>query len=181
MGEHLQILVPTIHATPRSNKSLFRIYRDARLHPTEPIKTRIGIIFWQGAGHRMQSSSFYLHYDSREVFVAAGIRNFKAPLLAAYREYIQNDERRIELHRILKRLEERGYRIPEAHYKRYPAGFDGDEPHARLALYRAMFAYTTFKAGKIFHSPKIIDKCFTIYEDMFDLQQWVYDLTLRVK
>ena len=60
MGEHLQILVPTIHAIPKINKSLFRIYRDARFHRLDPIKERIGIIFWQGATHRMQSSSFYI-------------------------------------------------------------------------------------------------------------------------
>ncbi len=29
MGEHLQILVPSINAIPKINKSLFRIYRDA--------------------------------------------------------------------------------------------------------------------------------------------------------
>ncbi len=81
MGEHLQILVPTIHAEPKTNRSLFRIYRDARFHLNDPIKERIGIILWQGSGHRMQSSSFYMHYDPHEVFVAAGIRRFKPPLL----------------------------------------------------------------------------------------------------
>jgi len=179
MGEHLQILVPTIHAIPKTNKSLFRIYRDARFHLSDPIKTRIGIIFWQGAGHRMQSSSFYVHYDSSEVFVAAGIRNFKPPLLAMYREYIQNSGRRSQLHNIIESLKAKGYQIPEPHYKRYPRGFDGSEPYAYLALYRAMFTYTTFKPNRTFHSEKIIDKCFKIYEDMFDLHQWVYDLTLR--
>ena len=49
MGEHLQILVPTINAIPKTNKSLFRIYRDARFHLADPIKTRIGVIFWQGS------------------------------------------------------------------------------------------------------------------------------------
>jgi uncharacterized protein (TIGR02453 family) len=77
MGEHLQILVPTINAIPKTNKSLFRIYRDARFHLADPIKTCIGVIFWQGSGHRMQSSSFYMHYDPQEIFVATGIRNFK--------------------------------------------------------------------------------------------------------
>jgi len=179
MGEHLQILVPTIHAIPQTNKSLFRIYRDARLHPSEPIKTRIGIIFWQGAGHRMQSSSFYMHYESHEIFVAAGIRNFKPPLLATYRATIRNEERRRELHAILKRLTAKGYRIPEPHYKRYPADFDKSDPDAYLALYRALYAYTTFKPDMTFHSEKIIDKCFRIYEEMFDLQQWVYEMTLH--
>ncbi len=179
MGEHLQILVPSIHAIPKTNKSLFRIYRDARYHPTDPIKTRIGIIFWQGAGHRMQSSSFYMHYDPQEVFVATGIRNFKPPLLATYRAYIQDEERRTQLHHILESLKAKGYQIPEPHYKRYPQGFDGSEPYSYLARYRAIFAYTSFKPNRTFHSEKIIDKCFNIYEDTIDLQQWVYDLTLK--
>ena len=62
MGEHLQILIPTINAIPKINKSLFRIYRDARFHLADPIKERIGIIFWQGQTHRMQSSSVFILY-----------------------------------------------------------------------------------------------------------------------
>ncbi len=64
MGEHLQALEPTINAEPKINKSLFRIYRDTRRMGSnkEPIKSRIGIIFWQGNSKRLQSSSFYLHF-----------------------------------------------------------------------------------------------------------------------
>lgn len=179
MGEHLQILVPTINAIPKTNKSLFRIYRDARFHLDDPIKTRIGIIFWQGGGHRMQSSSFYMHYDPHEVFVATGIRNFKPTLLAAYREYIQNDERRSELHDILQGLEAKGYRLPEPKYKRMPRGCDADDMHSYLYLMGALYTYTTFPPDKTFHSEKIIDRNFRIYEEMFPLQQWLYELTLR--
>jgi uncharacterized protein (TIGR02453 family) len=177
MGEHLQILVPTIHAIPKINKSLFRIYRDARFHRLDPIKERIGIIFWQGATHRMQSSSFYMHYDPFEIFVATGIRNFKAPLLATYREYIKNDAKREALHNILEELKDKGYSIPEPQYKRYPLGLDKDDRYAYLYLYGAMYAYTTFPPDETFHSESIIDKNFKIYEDMLDLQQWVYELT----
>lgn len=178
MGEHLQILVPTVHAIPKINKSLFRIYRDARYHPLDPIKTRIGIIFWQGQTHRMQSASFYMHYDSREVFVATGIRNFKPPLLATYREYIQNPTRRAELHQILDSLKAKGYQLPEPAYKRYPRGFNKDDSHAYLSLYRSMYAFTTFAPDEVFQSEKIINKNFKIYEDMMELQEWVYALTL---
>ena len=177
MGEHLQILVPTIHAIPKVNKSLFRIYRDARFHRLDPIKERIGIIFWQGATHRMQSSSFYMHYDPFEIFVATGIRNFKPPLLASYREYIKNDAKRETLHHILEELKMKGYSIPEPQYKRYPLGLDKDDTYAYLYLYGAMYAYTKFPPDKTFHSESIIDKNFKIYEDMLDLQQWVYELT----
>ena len=179
MGEHLQILVQTINAIPNTNKSLFRIYRDARFHLSDPIKTRIGIILWQGSGHRMQSSSFYMHYDPQEIFVAAGIRNFKPTLLATYREYIQNKERRTELHTILEALKEKGYKIPEAKYKRMPRDCNKDDTYSSLYLMGAMYAYITFTPDETFHSEVIIERNFKVYEDMFDLQQWVYELTLH--
>jgi len=178
MGEHLQILVPTINAIPKVNKSLFRIYRDARFHLADPIKERIGIIFWQGQTHRMQSSSFYMHYDSQEVFVATGIRNFKPPMLATYREYIQDEQRRAELHRIIEALKAKGYQLPEPAYKRYPLGFDKDDTHVYLSLFRSMYMFTTYKPNRAFHSEKIIEKNFKIYEDMLPLHEWVYGLSL---
>ncbi|HIQ46912.1 MAG TPA: DUF2461 domain-containing protein [Sulfurovum sp.] len=177
MGEHLQILVPNIHAIPKVNKSLFRIYRDARFHRLDPIKERIGIIFWQGATHRMQSASFYMHYDPFEVFVATGIRNFKAPLLAVYREYIKNDVKRETLHNILESLRDKGYTIPEAKYKRFPLGLNKEDTHAYLYLYGAMFAFKIFEPDETFHSESIIDRNFKVYEDMLDLHQWIYQLT----
>ena len=179
MGEHLQILVPTINAIPNTNKSLFRIYRDARFHLNDPIKTRIGIIFWQGSGHRMQSSSFYMHYDPQEVFVATGIRNFKPTLLKTYREYIQNEERRTELHEILEALKTKGYMIPEVKYKRMPRECKTEDSHSYLYLMGAIYAYTSFAPDKIFHSEAIIERNFKIYEEMFALQQWLYELTLH--
>jgi len=180
MGEHLQILIPTIHAIPKINKSLFRIYRDARFHLDDPIKERIGIIFWQGATHRMQSASFYMHYDPFEVFVATGIRNFKPPLLSVYRDYIKNDANRESLHQILQSLKEKGYQIPEPHYKRLPREFDKEPTYGYLTRYKSVYAFTTFAPDETFHSEFIIDKNFKIYEDMLELHQWVYEFTCAV-
>ena len=179
MGEQLQILVPTIHAIPKINKSLFRIYRDARFHRLDPIKERIGIIFWQGATHRMQSSSFYMHYDPFEVFVATGIRNFKPPLLAVYREYIKNDTHRIALHNILEALKAKGYKVVEPKFKKFPRGLEylEEKEHAYLAKFGSIYAYATFEPDATFHSEKIVEKNFRIYQDMLDLHQWVYELT----
>jgi len=102
MGEHLQALEPTIHAIPKINKSLYRIYRDTRRMGAnkEPIKSRIGVIFWQGRTKRMQSSSFYMHFSPDELYVATGVRWFEKPMLDAFREYILNEQRRVELERI---------------------------------------------------------------------------------
>ena len=178
MGEHLQILVPHINAIPKINKSLFRIYRDARFHRLTPIKERIGIIFWQGETHRMQSSSFYMHYDPFEVFVATGIRNFKPPLLNAYRDYIQNKQKREELHLILEELKAKGYQIVETKYKRYPANMNSKDKYSYLYLFGSMYAFKSFTPNKIFHSKKIIEHNFKIYKDCFALHQWLFGLTV---
>jgi len=179
MGEHLEILVPNINAIPKVGKSLFKIYRDARFHPHDPIKERIGIIFWQGAGHRMQSSSFYMHYDPSEIFVATGIRTFKPTLLKAYREYIQNDTLRKELHQILQDLHSKGFSLPEPKYKRMPKGCDAEDTHSYLYLMGQIYCFKTFVPDETFYSEDIIYRNFEIYKESLALAQWLYALTLK--
>ena len=178
MGEHLMALVPTINAIAKVNHSLFRIYRDQRFHFDEPpMKTRIGIIFWQGSGKRMQSSSFYMHFDKEKMMIASGIRKFKPPLLAAYREYLRDTSSRSELVRILDVVTAKGYRLPDKRYKRYPRGFDAKMSHADLLLYDAMYAFTETEASLI-NAPNFIDTLYRHYEAMLPLHEWVYEMTL---
>jgi len=177
MGETLQILVPTINALPKVGGSLFRIYRDIRFSKDKtPMKSKIGLLFWQGTAHRMQSSSFYMHYDEHEYFIAAGIRNFKPPLLKTYRSYIQDKKQRERLDQILKNLSTKGYSLPEPKYKRVARNFDKDDKLAYLTLFGAMYAYKTFKQDETFFSVTLLDRAFETYSDMLDLQQWVYEM-----
>lgn len=179
MGEHLMALEPTVIAQPKVNGSLFRIYRDQRFHFDEPpLKTHIGIIFWQGTGKRMQSSAFYLHFDTRTMLIAVGLRRFKPPMLALYRAYIKSDKRRTELKSILDTLLSKGYKLPEPRYKRYPKGFDASMPHAELSLYDCMYAYTETDAGLI-NDTALLDTLYAHFEAMLPLQQWVYEMTLN--
>lgn len=178
MGEHLQALVPTINAIPKINGSLFRIYRDTRFSKNKaPIKTRIGIIFWQGKGERMSSSSFYLQFDPKTLMFAAGIRAFKPDVLAAYRHYLKNEKHRHALHFILEEIKSKGYTLPEPRYKRYPKGFDKDLSYAYLSLFNAMYAFRLEPPKENFFSPDLVLDAYTVYEDLFPLQQWVYDMT----
>lgn len=182
MGETLQILVPTIKALPKVSGSLFKIYRDVRFSKDKtPMKDKIGLLFWQGLGHRMQSSSFYMHYDKNEYFIASGIRNFKPPLLKTYREYIKNDKHRLELHNIIEDLKSKGYSFPEQKFKRTPQGFTKDGEHLYLSLYGAMFGYKKYPIDDIFFSVELLDLAFELYDDMKDLQKWVYNMTLSGK
>jgi uncharacterized protein (TIGR02453 family) len=184
MGEHLQALVPTINAEPKINKSLYRIYRDTRRMGANkmPIKERIGVIFWQGNNKRMQSSCFYMHFSPEELMVAVGVRWFEKPMLDAFREYIKSDEKRAELASILENIKglNKGYTHLEKGYKRYPRGFNAQMQHADLSLYKGMATFKTLDPKLIVDGEKLIDTLYEIYEDMLPLQEFMYEVSLRV-
>ncbi len=183
MGEHLQALEPTINFEPKINKSLFRIYRDIRRMGVNkaPLKHRIGCIFWQGNGKRLQSSSFYMHFSPDELFAAVGVRWFEKPMLDAYREYIKDPYKREELNNILHSIMAKWYSVIEKWYKRYPRGVTANMTNAHLFLYKGMAAYKKLKPTLIEDGEKFIDTLFKIYEDMLPLQQFMYEVSLRVK
>ena len=182
-GEHLMAIEPTINYAPKINQSLFRIYRDIRRMGANklPIKERIGIIFWQGSGKRMQSSSFYLHFSPDELFVSVGVRWFEKEMLDAYREYIKDDTNRAKLHNVLKNITSKGYEVIQKGYKRYPRGFSSDMQHVELSLYKGMATYKILDPHIIEDAERLIDTLYKIYEDMLPLQQFMYEVSLRVK
>ena len=148
-----------------------------------PLKHRIGIIFWQGSGSRMQTSSFYLHFSPDELFVAVGVRWFEKPMLDAYREYIKDDKRRAELAKILEDIKglNKGYTHLEKGYKRYPRGFNADMLYADLSLYKGMATYKILDPHLIEDSEKFIDTLYKIYEERLPLQQFMYQVSLGTK
>jgi len=185
MGEHLQALEPTINFSPKINKSLYRIYRDTRRMGADkvPLKHRIGFIFWQGSGKRMQSSSFYLHFSPDELVVATGVRWFEKPMLDAYREYIKSDTKRSELQKILTDIKAKGkgYTHLEKGYKRYPRDFNAEMSNADLSLYKGMATFKVLDPMLICDGEKLINSLYKIYEDMLPLHQFMYEVSLRIK
>ena len=182
-GEHLMALEPTINFSPKINKSLFRIYRDTRRMGAikVPLKHRIGFIFWQGSGKRLQDSGFYMHFSPDELFVAVGVRWFEKPMLDAYREYILDDDRRANLAKVLDELSACGYKIIEKGYKRFPRGFNANISNAELSLYKGMAIYTILDPNLIVDGDKLISTLYDIYEKMLPLQKIMYEVSLLVK
>ena len=182
-GEHLMALEPRINFSPKINKSLFRIYRDTRRMGANkvPLKHRIGIIFWQGSGSRMQTSSFYLHFSPDELFVAVGVRWFEKPMLDAYREYIKDKYKREALNDLLHSLMQKGYSVIEKGYKRFPRGVTADMMNSHLFLYKGMATYKILDPKLIEDGDNLIHTLYKIYEDMLPLQKIVYEISLRVK
>ncbi len=185
MGEHLMALEPTVDAEPKINKSLFKMYRDVRRmgENKEPMKSKIGIIFPQGgwSGCRLQKSSFYLHFSPDELFVAVGVRWFNKPMLDAYREYIEDERRRVALDETLKKINALGYGTMGREYKKYPKGFTPQMKSVDLSLHKGMATYKILEPEIIEDGDKLIDTLYKIYEDMLPLQQIMYEVSLRAK
>ena len=183
MGEHLMALEPTVNFSPKINQSLFRIYRDTRRMGANkvPLKHRIGVIFWQGSGKRLQSSSFYLHFSPDELFISVGVRWFEKPMLDAYRESIKNETTRAKLASILEDIQSKNkdYKVIDKGYKRYPKGFSSDMEFAELSLYKGMATYTVLDPHLIEDGEKLIEKLYEVYEDMLPLQQFMYNVSLK--
>jgi uncharacterized protein (TIGR02453 family) len=182
MGEHIQALVPTINAIPKINGSLYRIYRDTRFAKDKtPLKTHSGVIFWQGKGKRTHSSNFYTRFTPETCVIGAGIRLFHPEILSAYRSYIKDEKKAAKLNSILSSLKEKGYEISETHYKRLPRGFKSDYPFDELARFNRLVVNKKFSPDKVFYSDELVHRCYSIYEELFELQQWLYEMTLQIK
>jgi uncharacterized protein (TIGR02453 family) len=185
MGEHLMALEPSVEADPKINKSLFKIYRDIRRmgENKEPMKSKIGIIFPQGgwSGCRLQKSSFYLHFSPDELFVAVGVRWFNKPMLDAYRDYIRDEERRVDLDEMLGKINALGYTTMGKEYKKYPKGFTPQMKSVDLSLHKGMATYKILEPDIIEDGEKLIEVLYKIYEDMLPLQQIMYEVSQRAK
>ncbi len=185
MGEHLMALEPSVDADPKINRSLFKMYRDVRRmgENKEPMKSKIGIIFPQGgwSGCRLQKSSFYLHFSPDELFVAVGVRWFNKPMLDAYREYIRDDKNRVDLGRVLEKLNSLGYGTMGQEYKKYPKGFSADMQSVELSLHKGMATYKVLEPHIIEDGDLLIDALYKIYEDMLPLQQIMYKVSQIAK
>lgn len=178
MGEHLMALEPSVSADPKINRSLFKMYRDVRRmgENKEPLKSKIGIIFPQSgwSGCRLQKSSFYMHFSPDELFVSVGVRWFNKPMLDAYREYIKDDKKRVELGTVLEKLNSLGYSTMGMEYKKYPKGFSSDMQNVELSLHKGMATYKVLEPRIIEERDLLIDTLYKIYEDMLELQQIMY-------
>ena len=115
-------------------------------------------------------------------YMAVGVRWFERPMLNAFRDYIKNDEKRAELAQILEDIKglNKGYTHLEKGYKRYPKGFDKDMKNVDLSLYKGMATYKVLDPHLIEDCEKLINTLYHIYEDMLPLQQFMYEVSLRI-
>ncbi|MCG8570441.1 MAG: DUF2461 domain-containing protein, partial [Spirochaetes bacterium] len=171
MGKKIQEFCPMIHAEPKVNRSMFKIYRDTRFSQDKtPFKTHFALWFWEGERPRMENSGFYFHVDLDNILVGAGIYQFSKELLEKYREVVAVPDRAKELTEIIDQCKKE-YRIVQKHYKRVPRGFDADYPYADLLLYNGITAFKESEVPDEFYSSDLVDYCVNHFKKMNSLHR----------
>jgi uncharacterized protein (TIGR02453 family) len=177
LGNKMKKLAPGLHADPRTNQSLFRIYRDTRFSADKsPYKTHLGLWFWEGDGPRMDCPGFYFHLEPTKFFLASGWYVFPKTMLDAYRRAVVDPRMGTALKKAVKKVEEVGP-IGGTQYKRTPKGYDPDHPNAPLLLHGGLWVGTPETTPPDWvHTPDIVDRSVEQYEKMLPLHRWCVNL-----
>lgn len=182
MGDAFARLSPGIHADPRTDKSIFRIYRDVRFSKDKrPFKTNLAIWFWEGSGKRMECSGYYFHLDPGALMLGTGIYMFPKQMLKEYRDSVVHPKYGPELGRAVRSILKKGpYSLGGEFYKKVPRGYPGDQANAEFLLYNGLWAGMEVKVpGEVFSSA-LVEYCYKRYKDMSPLHEWLLNLTGRV-
>lgn len=182
MGDRLLTLAPNIVAIPKTDKSIFRIYRDTRFSGDKrPYKTHLGIFFWEGPNKKLENTGFYFHLEPERLFLGVGLYIFPKHLLEYYRDSVVDDKYGATLVKAIQTIQKNpSYRLGWKKYKRIPSGYDPQHPNADLLLYGGMgFEYQQSLPEETF-SEKIVDFCFKIFKDMTPIHTWLREFLERV-
>ncbi|MGE0448532.1 MAG: DUF2461 domain-containing protein [Vicinamibacterales bacterium] len=139
-----QSFAPELVATP---KCIYRIYRDTRFSDDKtPLKTNIAASFpWRGLP-RHQGAGLYVEIAPGWVWAGGGMYAPETSQLAAVREHIAANHRR--LHAIVKSPGFRRAvgRLDGAQLQRVPRGYSKDHPAAEYLRFRQFLAGKEFPA-----------------------------------
>lgn len=94
IAPQLPAVSPYFHAiAKKTGGSLMRPYRDTRFSKDKtPYKTNIGIQFRHETGKDVHAPAYYLHIETSNIFVGAGMWHPESTALSKIRDLIVNDE-----------------------------------------------------------------------------------------
>ena len=181
MGARLQQISPGIHAIPMVDKSIFRMHRDTRFSPDKrPFKTHIGIFLWEGDDDKLDCPGFYLHLEKDKLIIGGGIHIFSKPLLAAFRDAVDDEKQGRRLEKILRAGQEY-FRsgLDTDTYKRVPRGYPAEHPRADLLKQKGVTLGETGAVPEALHTDGAIDYVYERFEKILPLHRWLCEMKLR--
>ncbi len=175
MGDMLQKLSPGIHAEPKVNRSIFRIYRDTRYSADQdPYKNNLSIWFWQGTRKVNESPGYYFELKPEQLSLAAGISVFSRKALRCFREAVADPKSGEELAHIVEKIEKNtDYRLNEIYYKNIPEGYQVQGRRADLIRLNGLMASIEMLIPAELYNRNLLKFVFNIYKDFSPIENWL--------
>ena len=172
VGKRLAKDVPGINADPRTDRSIFRLHRDIRFSPDKsPFKTHLGILWWEGLGHKLESAGFYFQLSATEIYLGDGFYHFSKDALAAYRERVLDPKAGPALQRAAREVERRGYTVGGEQTQRVPRGLDPEHPRADLLRRKGLYAGLSLGLPAESSGPELVDLVHGHFKAMLPLHR----------
>jgi uncharacterized protein (TIGR02453 family) len=185
LGERIKSFAPGVIYDTRTNGSgsLMRINRDIRFSKDKsPYKTRIAMLFWEGAGKKMQHPAFGLQFGPEGVGLMAGLFSFSKPMLNAYRDAVVDDRMGAALNEAVAAVRAAGhYEIRGEAYKTVPRGYPADHPRAELLKHAGLWASPPELPPDAVLTADFVDGVGGHFERMAPVQRWLVGLEGWVK
>ena len=176
MGARLKTLDPDIVVDTRLNGSgsLMRWTRDTRFSKDKsPYKVNIAMMWWHGAGKKMQHPAFGMQISPDDAGLMAGMFQFPKPMLEAYRQAVLDDELGEALIETARAVEAAGYSLSGLHYKTTPRGYDKEHPRSEWLKYNNLHAGGHGISPSVIASPELIDVCYDSFEKLAPIHHWL--------
>jgi uncharacterized protein (TIGR02453 family) len=172
LGAKLARDVPGLNADPRTDRSIFRLHRDIRFSPDKsPFKTHLGVLWWEGVGHKLESAGFYFQLDGKGIYLGDGFYQFTRGALAAYREMVLDPKAGPALQRAVREVEKRGYTVGGEQTQRVPRGCDPEHPRAELLRRKGLYAGIGLGLPPELHGPELVDLVHGHFKAMLPLHR----------
>ena len=181
MGEKLEQISPGIHADPRVNKSIFRIYRDTRFSKDKtPYKSHLAMWWWEGDGQRMECSGYYFHLEPPNLMLGIGVYMFPKGMIQTYRDSVVDPVYGAALKDVIYEVSRsEKYSLGGKHYKRVPRGYDPEHENANLLLYNGLHVGHETSIPDAFFSADLVEYCFLVYQDLYPVHKWLAEMIER--
>ena len=175
LGKRMKKVVPGLIADPRTNGSIFRIYRDTRFSKDKtPYKTHLAILLWEGEGKKLERPSFYFQIEPGRVYLGAGLYRFNGEQIQRYRDAVVDPRHGAALTRAMTKVADAGpYGFGGEHYKRVPRGYDPEHKMAGLLRHNGLFVGYESKTPAAIHTAKAADWCAGHFAKFAPLHKWL--------
>lgn len=175
VGELLREKRPDIIADPRTDRSIYRLYRDTRFSRDKtPYKTHLALWWWEGTQGRLECPGFYAHLTPDSLAFSVGCYRFSESGLAAWRQALLDNKKAAAFQRLVRDFEKTGAVFSEPELKRMPAGLDPGLPSARWLRHKGFYSWSEeFPPPEEIFRPQAAEYIFQRFTPALKLHDWL--------